>query len=78
MKIINMSVTINVNGTSIEAREGETVLNVLNENGIKVPTLCHLKNMFPTGSCRMCVVEHKNQQKLITSCSALLKTEWRY
>ncbi|MBN1651156.1 MAG: iron hydrogenase small subunit [Bacteroidales bacterium] len=65
-----MSISINVNGKKIKANQGETVLNVLNEHGIKVPTLCHLKNMFPTGSCRMCVVEHMNSGKLITSCSA--------
>lgn len=68
-----MSISINVNGKKIEAKQGETVLNVLNEQGIKVPTLCHLKNMFPTGSCRMCVVEHKNSDKLITSCSAVVE-----
>jgi len=65
-----MSISINVNGKKIKANQGETVLNVLNDHGIKVPTLCHLKNMFPTGSCRMCVVEHINSGKLITSCSA--------
>ncbi len=68
-----MCVTINVNGASISARKGETILNVLKENGIKVPTLCHLNNMFPTGSCRMCVVEHKNSGKLITSCSSVVE-----
>ncbi|MCD4770148.1 MAG: [FeFe] hydrogenase, group A [Bacteroidales bacterium] len=68
-----MSITINVNGTRIEAKEGETVLNVLNDNGIKVPTLCHIKGMFPTGSCRMCVVEDIKSDKLITSCSAVVE-----
>lgn len=68
-----MSITINVNGTKIEAKKGETVLNVLSDHGIKVPTLCHLKDMMPTGSCRMCVVEHKNTDKLITSCSAVVE-----
>ncbi|MCD6092203.1 MAG: (2Fe-2S)-binding protein, partial [Bacteroidales bacterium] len=68
-----MSITINVNGTKIEAKKGETVLNMLSDHGIKVPTLCHLKDMMPTGSCRMCVVEHKNTDKLITSCSAVVE-----
>lgn len=68
-----MSITINVNGNKIKAKSGETVLNVLNDHGIKVPTLCHLKDMMPTGSCRMCVVEHKNTDKLITSCSAVVE-----
>lgn len=68
-----MSISININGKKIEANQGETVLNVLTQQGIKVPTLCHLKNMFPTGSCRMCVVEHMNSDKLITSCSAVVE-----
>ncbi len=55
----------------MEAKKGETVLNVLNDNGIQVPTLCHIKSMFPTGSCRMCVVEDIISDKLITSCSAV-------
>lgn len=68
-----MSINIKVNGQKIIAKQGETILNVLSENGIKVPTLCHIKNMFPSGSCRMCVVEHTNTNKLITSCSAVVE-----
>ena len=68
-----MRTIINVNGRAIEAKKGETVLAVLNDNGIKVPTLCHLKHMLPTGSCRMCVVEDLRTGKLITSCSAVVE-----
>ena len=68
-----MRTTIKVNGKIIETKTGQTVLNVLNENGIKVPTLCHLKNMIPTGSCRMCVVEERRSNRLITSCSAVVE-----
>ncbi len=58
-----------INGRKYNARQGETILDVLNRIGIKVPTLCHLKDMFPTGACRMCVVEDKKSGKLVTSCS---------
>ncbi|HUW94018.1 MAG TPA: NADH-dependent [FeFe] hydrogenase, group A6 [Bacteroidales bacterium] len=68
-----MSITINVNGKDIKAKKGETVLDVLNRHGIKVPTLCHLKKMVPTGSCRMCVVENKKSNRLITSCSSAVE-----
>jgi len=61
---------ITVNNKTIEANNGETILDALNREGIKVPTLCHLKNMMPTGACRMCVVEDVNSDKLITSCSS--------
>jgi len=61
---------ITVNNKSIEANKDETVLDALNREGIKVPTLCHMKGMLATGACRMCVVEDKNSGKLITSCSS--------
>lgn len=64
-----MSIQIEVNGKKIEAFEGETILTALNRNGIKVPTLCHMKNFIPTGACRMCVVEIEGNPKLVSSCS---------
>ncbi len=60
---------ITINNRQYQANEGETILDVLNRIGIKVPTLCHLKDMFPTGACRMCVVEDKKSGKLVTACS---------
>jgi len=64
-----MDFTININNKDCKATQGETILNVLNRNGIKVPTLCHIKDSMPTGACRMCVVEDVKTGKLITSCS---------
>ncbi|MBU1013406.1 MAG: [FeFe] hydrogenase, group A [Bacteroidetes bacterium] len=64
-----MSFLIEVNNKMLEAQEGELLLETLNRNGIKVPTLCHLKNSMPSGACRMCVVENKKSGKLITACS---------
>lgn len=64
-----MDFTININNKDCEATQGETILDVLNRNGIKVPTLCHIKDSMPTGACRMCVVEDVKTGKLITSCS---------
>ncbi len=58
-----------VNNQALEAGQNETILDVLTREGIRVPTLCHLKNMMPTGACRMCVVEDINTGKLVTSCS---------
>lgn len=65
---------IEVNNKLLEASQGETILDVLTRNGIRVPTLCHMKNYFPSGACRMCVVEHENTGKLVTSCSYPVET----
>ncbi len=64
-----MSFIIDVNNRKIEAKKGELLLETLNRNGIKVPTLCYLKDSAPTGACRVCVVENEKTGKLIPSCS---------
>jgi len=64
-----MDFKIEVNNKEIEAKRGETILEALNRNNINVPTLCHIKNMFPSGACRMCVVEVEGRKNLVTSCS---------
>lgn len=64
-----MSFLIKVNNKEIEARKGETILDAMKRQGVHVPTLCHLKDMLPSGSCRMCVVENAKNNKLVTACS---------
>ncbi|MGD9641415.1 MAG: NADH-dependent [FeFe] hydrogenase, group A6 [Elusimicrobiales bacterium] len=60
---------ITVNGKTVEAQAGETLLTVLRREGIHVPTLCHMEGMIPSGACRICVVEVEGQNNLIPSCS---------
>jgi iron-only hydrogenase group A len=61
--------TIEANGRPIEARSGEMLLTALRRAGIRVPTLCYLADLFPTGACRMCVVEVDGQRTLVPSCA---------
>jgi NADH-quinone oxidoreductase subunit G/NADP-reducing hydrogenase subunit HndD len=70
-----MNFPIEVNNKTIVARRGETILEALDRNGIKVPTLCHMQGLYPTGSCRMCVVEVEGKPNLITACSYPVE-EW--
>lgn len=64
-----MNFTIEVNNNKISANQGDTILDALKRNGMGVPTLCHMKGLFPTGSCRMCVVEVDGRRNLVTACS---------
>ncbi len=59
---------ITVNNRKIEAEPGETILSALTRAGIRIPTLCHMKNLMSTGACRICMVELKNGG-LVPSCS---------
>lgn len=64
-----MEINLEINNKKVTANKGETILDVCKRMGVKIPTLCHIKETFPTGACRMCVVENVNTGKLITSCS---------
>lgn len=70
-----MLIDIEINDQQVTAKRGETILSLLNRNGIKVPTLCNLPNLTPTGSCRMCVVEVEGFPGLVPACSQPVE-EW--
>jgi len=61
--------TININGNKYSFSEGQTVLEVARENGIYIPTLCHLEGTTNTGACRVCVVEVEGVRNLVASCA---------
>jgi len=62
-------VNITINGQSITAKAGSTVLQAAREAGIYIPTLCDHPAVSPAGACRMCVVEVLGQRNLQTSCT---------
>jgi iron-only hydrogenase group A len=62
-------VNIEVNGRNIEGKEGEMLIYALRRAGIHVPTLCHLNDLFPSGACRLCVVEIEGEKNLVPSCA---------
>ncbi|MEW4568645.1 bidirectional hydrogenase complex protein HoxU [Tautonia sp. JC769] len=49
--------TFVLDGQFISAREGQTLLEVARESGVRVPTLCHLDGLGEVGACRLCLVE---------------------
>lgn len=51
------------------AEPGMTILDAAKSVGISIPTLCHMKDLFPTGACRICSVEVEGQRNLIPSCA---------
>jgi len=67
------TVTLIINGRDVGARENETIFEVANENGIFIPTLCHLDGLTNMGGCRLCIVEVKGIPKLIPSCMTYVR-----
>jgi iron-only hydrogenase group A len=68
-------IKIKVNNATLSVSEDETILAALRRNGIKVPTLCSMDELSPTGACRMCVVEVEGFENLVPACSYRVQ-EW--
>lgn len=62
-------VTLTVDGREVGAMDDQTVLEVCRENGIEIPTLCHLEGLGAIGACRLCLVEVQGQRRLLPACS---------
>ncbi len=64
-------IKITVNGVECVGQKGQTILEIAENNGIFIPTLCHLATVKHYGACGVCVVEAANSPKLMRSCSTL-------
>jgi formate dehydrogenase alpha subunit len=62
-------VNVTIDGQKIQAQAGQTILEVAESVGIKVPTLCHHPALEPIGACRVCLVEVARQRTLQPSCT---------
>jgi len=65
MKEINLT----INGKQVKGKEGDTVLEICQANGIDLPTLCHYKGLSDVGACRLCVVEIERERRPVPACT---------
>jgi formate dehydrogenase major subunit len=52
----------------LEAHPGETILQVAERAGVRIPHLCYTAGMREDGNCRACVVEIEGERVLAPSC----------
>jgi len=64
-KIVNFK----IDGKNVEAKKGETILQVARANDIYIPTMCYISKTTPCASCRMCVVEAEGVEGFVLSCN---------
>lgn len=60
-------VKLTIDGLELEVPKGTTVLEAARKIGINIPSLCYLKDVNCSSSCRVCVVEVG--PRLIASCT---------
>ncbi len=68
IEILPQTVDLTLDGQSVKAFEGETLLSLAKRVGISIPHLCFKEGMRPDGNCRACVVEVKGERTLAPSC----------
>ncbi len=61
-------VELTIDGHSVTAPKGTTILQACRSQGIDIPTLCYGETLEPEGVCRLCVVD-TGGRALAPSCS---------
>ena len=64
----SQAIRFQLDGRTVEAAAGESILDVALREGIGLPHLCHRPGLRPDGNCRACVVEIEGERTLAPSC----------
>ena len=67
-ELLPQTVAFQLDGKTIHALEGETILKAAQRHGVSIPHLCYKDGMRPDGNCRACVVEVQGERTLAPSC----------
>jgi len=67
-------IQIIIDGKRIKAEQGQTILEVAQENGIDILSLCYHTDLGAKAHCRLCLVEIKGVKGLKPSCSTKIES----
>jgi len=62
-----------IDNKQIETKENKTILEVAQENGIDIPSLCNHPRLVPFSGCRLCIVEVEGRKGYSPSCSTFVE-----
>ncbi len=62
-------VEVNIDGRPVQVEEGTTIIEAARAAGIKIPSLCYMKDLNEIGACRVCLVEVEGARGLLPSCT---------
>ncbi len=66
--LASQTIAFELNGQSVVAEEGESILEVATRLGVEIPHLCYMPGLRADGNCRVCVVEIEGERALAPSC----------
>jgi len=62
------TIDFKLNGETVSALAGETIIQAAKRHGVDIPHLCYKEGYRPDGNCRACMVEIKGERVLAPSC----------
>ena len=62
-------VKLTIDNIAVEVEDGATILDAAKKANIHIPTLCYFKKLNEIGACRICVVEVKDNERLVAACN---------
>src|SRR5689334_17756859 len=66
--IVAETIKFKLNGETVSAVAGETIIQAAKRHGVDIPHLCYKEGYRPDGNCRACMVEIKGERVLAPSC----------
>ena len=63
------TITITINDQEIQAKPGQMLIDVADENNISIPRFCYHKKLSVAANCRMCLVEVEKAPKPLPACA---------
>ena len=65
------TITLTLDGELVSAGQGDTLLQVIRNQGRNVPTLCEFEGLSNVGACRLCLVEVAGRPRPAAACVTL-------
>ncbi len=66
-------VNLTINQKQVCVEEGTSILDAAAYAGVKIPTLCYLREINEIAACRVCVVELKGKDTLVAACNTIVQ-----
>lgn len=64
-------VKFTIDGKECTGKKGQLIVDAAADNGIYIPVLCHMRDLIPAGSCRICTV--KVNGRFVAGCTTPLE-----
>jgi len=69
VEVPDNTVTIEIDGQSVQAEKGSMIIEAADQQGIKVPRFCYHKKLSVAANCRMCMVDVEKAPKPMPACA---------